>query len=179
MKKAVSIGLFALFLYHTLAYVLVFVGTWWQAEHDLTERLLVYRSVDSIVEFEIPLKDKLDAHTISRTTSDGFSYRGQYYSVVSMEVQGNTLHIAGLQSESRSFWQGDLLSFLNEHVTGNTDSRQKANQFLKLLLKEYSPTPRAVFNFLPLSWREAIRIPDVPFVVEARALPVHSPPPEV
>lgn len=179
MKKLVSIGLFALFLYHTLAYVLVFVGTWWQAEHDLTERLLVYRSVDSIVEFEIPLKDRLDATAISRTTSDGFSYRGQYYSVVSMEVRGNTLHIAGLQSESRSFWQGDLLSFLNEHVTSNTDSRQKANRFLKLLLKEYSPTPRAVFNFLPLSWREAIRIPDVPFVVESRALPVHSPPPEV
>ena len=179
MKKLVSIGLFALFLYHTLAYVLVFVGTWWQAEHDLTERLLVYRSVDSIVEFEIPLKDRLDATAISRTTSDGFSYRGQYYSVVNMEVRGNTLHIAGLQSESRSFWQGDLLSFLNEHVTSNTDSRQKANRFLKLLLKEYSPTPRAVFNFLPLSWREAIRIPDVPFVVESRALPVHSPPPEV
>lgn len=179
MKKEVSIGLFALFLYHTLAYVLVFVGTWWQAEHDLTERLLVYRSVDSIVEFEIPLKDKLDAHAISRTTSDGFSYRGQYYSVVSMEVRGNTLHIAGLQSESRSFWQGDLLSFLNEHVTGNTDSRQKANRFLKLLLKEYSPTPRAVFCFLSPNWREAVRIPDVPFVVEAHALPVHSPPPEV
>ncbi len=179
MKKFVSIGLFALFLYHTLAYVLVFVGTWWQAEHDLTERLLVYRSVDSIVEFEIPLKDRLDATAISRTTSDGFSYRGQYYSVVSMEVRGNTLHIAGLQSESQSFWQGDLLSFLNEHVTSNTDSRQKANRFLKLLLKEYSPTPRTVFNFLPLSWREAIRIPDVPFVVESRALPVHSPPPEV
>ncbi|MBD2751410.1 hypothetical protein [Spirosoma validum] len=180
MKKVVSIGLFALFLYHTLAYVLVFVGTWWQAEHDLSERLLVYRSVDSIVEFEIPLKDKLDANTIASTTSDGFSYRGQYYSVVSMELQGNTLHIAGLQSESRSFWQSDLLSFLNDHIAGTTDdSHQKANKILKFLLKEYSPTPRAVFSFLPPNWREAIRIPDVTFVLAARALPVHSPPPEV
>lgn len=178
MRRIVSISLFTLFLYHTLAYVLVVVGTWWQAEHDLTERLSVYRSVDSIVEFEIPLKDTLDATAISRTTSDGFSYRGQYYSVISMDVQGNTLHIAGLQSENKSFWQSDLLSFLNDHITGRTESRQKANQFLKLLLKEYSPTPRAIFHFLAPNWREAIRLPDLSFVVEARALPVHSPPPE-
>ncbi|GAB3986251.1 hypothetical protein GCM10028807_03270 [Spirosoma daeguense] len=179
MKKAVSIGLFGLLLYHSLAYVLVFVGTWWQAEHDLSERLLVYRSVDSIVEFQIPLKDKPDANSIASTTSDGFTYRGQYYSVVSMTIQGDTLHIAGLQSESRSFWQSDLLSFLNKHITGATDSKNKANQLLKFLLKEYSPNPRTVFCFLSPDWREAVRIPDVLFVIAARALPVHSPPPEV
>lgn len=178
MKKAVSIGLFGLFLYHTLAYVLVFVGTWWQAEHDLSERLLVYRSVDSIVEFQIPLKDKPDASAITRTTSDGFSYRGQYFSVVSLEVRGDTLHIAGLQSENPSFWKSDLLSFLNDHITGATDSNQKANKLLKFLLKEYSPNPRAVFEFLSPNWREAVRIPNVLFVFAARALPVHSPPPE-
>ena len=178
MKKVVSIGLFALFLYHTLAYVLVFVGAWWQAEHDLSERLSVYRSVDSIVEFEIPLKDKLDASAISSTTSDGFTYKGTYYSVVSMDVRGNMLHIAGIQSECRSFWQSDLLSFLNNHVAGATDSHQKANRFLKFLLKEYSPTPRAIFSFLSPNWREAVRIPELLFVVATRALPVHSPPPE-
>lgn len=179
MKKAVSIGLFGLFLYHTLAYVLVFVGTWWQAEHDLSERLLVYRSVDSIVEFQIPLKDKPDASAITRTTSDGFSYRGQYFSVVSVEVRGDTLHIAGLQSENHSFWKSDLLSFLNDHITGATDSHQKANKLLKFLLKEYSPNPRSVFNFLSPNWRESVRIPTILFVFAARALPVHSPPPEV
>ncbi|WP_460962324.1 hypothetical protein [Spirosoma litoris] len=178
MKKAVSIGLFALLVYHTLAYVLVFVGSWWQEEHDLSERLSVYRSVDSIVEFEIPLKDKLDETTIARTTSDGFSYNGHYYSVVSVEVRDNMLHIAGLESQSRTFWQSDLLSFLNEHVSGATDSHKKNNQFLKFLLKEYSANPRAVFCFLSPSWREAIRIPEQLFVVAARALPVHSPPPE-
>lgn len=178
MKKAVSIGLFGLFLYHTLAYVLVFIGTWWQAEHDLSERLLVYRSVDSIVEFQIPLKDKPDASAITRTTSDGFSYRGHYFSVVSLEVRGDTLHIAGLQSENPSFWKSDLLSFLNDHITGTTDSHQKANKLLKFLLKEYSPNPRAVFDFLPPNWRESVRIPNALFVFAARALPVHSPPPE-
>ena len=179
MKKAVSIGLFGLFLYHTLAYVLVFIGMWWQAEHDLSERLLVYRSVDSIVEFQIPLKDKPDASAITRTTSDGFSYRGQYFSVVSVEVRGDTLHIAGLQSENPSIWKSDLLSFLNDHITGATDSHQKANKLLKFLLKEYSPNPRAIFEFLSPNWRESVRIPNVLFVFAARALPVHSPPPEV
>lgn len=179
MKKAVSIGLSALLLYHTLAYVLVFVGTWWQAEHDLSERLLVYRSVDSIVEFQIPLKDKPDANAIASTTSDGFTYRGHYYSVISLDVKGDTLHIAGLQAESRSFWQSDLLSFLNDHITGATDSHQKANKILKFLLKEYSANPRAVFSFLSPTWRENIRIPEHLFVIAARTLPVHSPPPEV
>ncbi|MBN8821715.1 MULTISPECIES: hypothetical protein [unclassified Spirosoma] len=179
MKKVVSIGLFSLLVYHTLAYVLVFVGSWWQAEHDLSERLSVYRSVDSIVEFEIPLKDKLDASTISRTTSDGFSYRGHYYSVVSLEIQGDQLHIAALETENRSIWQSDLLSFLNKHVSGTTESSRKANQLLKFLLKEYSPSPRIVFSFLPPQWRESIRIPEHLFVLAARALPVHSPPPEI
>lgn len=178
MKKAVSIGLFALLLYHTLAHVLVCVGAWWQAEHDLSERLLVYRSVDSLVEFKIPLNGDTD-NALTSTTDDGFSYRGHYYDVVSMDVRGDTLHIAGLESENKSFWQGDLLSFLNDHVAGTTDKNRKANQLLKFLLKEYSPNPRAVFCFRSPNWREAVRIPDAPFVAEARALPVHSPPPEV
>ncbi len=179
MKKAVSIGLFGLFLYHTLAYVLVFVGTWWQAEHDLSEQLMVYRSVDSMVEFQIPLKGQPDASAITRTTSDGFTYRGQYYSVVSLEVQGDVLHITGLQSVSHSFWQSDLLTFLNDHISGATDPHKKANKLLKFLLKEYSPNPRAIFNFLSPRWREAVRMPNVLFVFAARALPVHSPPPEI
>lgn len=179
MKKAVSIGLCALLLYHTLAYVLVCVGTWWQAEHDLSERLQVYRSVDSIVEFQVPLANKPDVTLFTRTTNDGFGYRGHYYDVVSLEIRNDTLHIAGLESESRSIWQSDLLAFLNDHVARDTESRQKANQFLKFLLKEYSPTPRAVFHFLSPAWRQPVRIPDVSFVIPARALPVHSPPPEV
>jgi len=179
LKKVVSIGLFVLLVYHTLAYVLVFVGAWWQAEHDLSERLQVFRSVDSIVEFQIPLKDKPDVSSLTKTTTDGFTYRGHYYDVVSLEISGDTLHIAGLESEKRSFWQGDLLSFLNKHITGDAGASQKANQFLKFLLKEYSINPRVAFQFLPPQWRQSVRIPDVVFVIAARALPVHSPPPEV
>ena len=178
MKKAVSIGLCALLLYHTLAYVLVCIGAWWQAEHDLSEKLLVYRSVDSIVEFQVPLTDTPNIGELTNTTTGGFGYRGHYYDVVSMNVRGDTLYIAGLESESRSFWQSDLLSFMNDHITGETDSHRKASRFLKFLLKEYSPNPGDVFRFLSVSWRDAIRIPDVSFVVEVRSLPVHSPPPQ-
>ena len=178
MKKAVSIGLSALLLYHTLAYVLVCIGAWWQAEHDLSEKLLVYRAVDSIVEFQVPLTNTPTVGELTHTTTGGFGYRGHYYDVVSMNVRGDTLFIAGLESESRSFWQGDLLSFLNDHITGATDGHRKASKFLKFLLKEYSPIPRDVFRFFPTSWRDAVRIPDAPFVVESRSLPVHSPPPE-
>lgn len=179
LKKVVSLGLSALLLYHTLAHVLVCVGAWWQAEHDLSERLLVYRSVDSIVEFQIPLKDKPDVSAITNTTTEGFTYKGRYYDVVSLEILGDTLHISGLETSKRSFWQSDLLSFLNDHITGSTDTNQKANQFLKFLLKEYSINPRIVFSFLSSNWREAVRIPEAVFVFAARSLPVHSPPPEI
>ncbi|AKD57259.1 hypothetical protein [Spirosoma radiotolerans] len=179
MKKAISIGLFGLLLHHILAYVLVCVGTWWQAEHDLSQRLQVYRSVDSIVEFQIPLKDKPDANSITRTTSDGFTYRGQYYSVVSMSIQGDTLFIASLQTNNDSFWQGDLLSFMQEHVSGAGKSPDKTNTLLKLLLKEYSPTPRITFYFSSPRWHNDIRIPEKPFLCHQLALRISSPPPEV
>lgn len=177
MKKAISIGLFGLLLHHILAYVLVCVGTWWQAEHDLSQRLQVYRSVDSLVEFQIPLKDKPDASAITSTTSDGFTYRGQYYSVVSMTVQGDTLFISGLQTSGDSFWQSDLLSFMQEHVTGASDSPSKANTLLKFLLKEYSPAPRIAFCFQSRGWLTAIRIPEKPVLFGQLAQRVSSPPP--
>ncbi len=179
MKKAVSIGLSALLLYHTLAYVLVCIGAWWQAEHDLSEKLLVYRSVDSIVEFQVPLTNTPTVGELTHTTTGGFGYRGHYYDVVSMNVRGDTLFIAGLESASRSFWQSDLLSFLNDHVAGATDPYKKANQFLKFLLKEYSPNPRNPFTFAFLHWREAVRIPGVFTPMLNRALPVYSPPPQI
>ncbi len=179
MKRIVSIGLFVLLLYHTLAYVLVVVGAWWQAEHDLSERLSVYRSVDSMVEFQIPLDGPHDANALTRTTTEGFAYKGRYYDVVSLEIHGDQLHITALDGGKRSFWQGDLLSFLNEHVGQAADAGKKANQFLKFLLKEYSPNPRAIFQFLPPSWREAVPLLDAPVLLLTRALPVFSPPPEV
>jgi len=177
VKKIISISLFALLTYHALAYMLLVVAaSWWRAENDLSERLLVYRSVDSIIEFEIPLKDKQEIHNITQATTDGFTYHGQYYSIISMEVQGNLLHIACLESESCSFWPNDLLAFLNKHIAG--ESNQKANQFLKFLLKEYSPTPRIAILFPASHKCKSVQIPEAPFGFSTRTLPVYSPPPE-
>ncbi|CAN5640284.1 hypothetical protein BH09BAC4_BH09BAC4_04400 [soil metagenome] len=178
VQKRVSISLFALLLCHTLASVIVGVGSWWQAENDLSEQLLVYRSVDSMVEFQIPLKDQTDGKAIARTTEDGFRYRGHYYNVVSLEVQGNRLLIAGIEAPSRSFWQDDLLAFLNDHLTTSSDTGQKASQLLKFLLKEYSPSSATVLHFLSGSVHKSIRIPDAPFAFSTRSAPIHSPPPQ-
>ena len=178
MKKAISIGLSALLLYHTLAYVLVCVGTWWQAEHDLSQRLQVYRSVDSLVEFQIPLRNKPDVRTITRTRADGFTYRGQYFSVVSMNIQGDTLFIAGIQTTSHSFWQSDLLAFMQDHVGNTGDAPRKANALLKFLLKEYSPTPLVAFAFNPVWLRFHIRIPEQTVCFAPCAQRIPSPPPK-
>lgn len=176
--KRISIGLFALLLCHTLASVIVGVGGWWQAENDLSERLLVYRSVDSIVEFQIPLKDQNDGQAIARTTEEGFRYRGHYYKIVSLEVHSDTLLIAGLETRNRSFWQDDLLAFLNDHFTTSSDTGRKASQLLKFLLKEYSPGSPTVLHLCRSLGYPSIRIPDATFFFSTRSAPIHSPPPE-
>ncbi|MBD2755615.1 hypothetical protein [Spirosoma validum] len=178
MKKVVSFGLFLLLLAHVLAHVITGVSAWWQDEHDLSKRLLVYRSVDSIVEFQIPLVNKTDGQNIAHTTADGFSHRGHYYNVISLDVRGDTLYIAGLESANHSFWQEDLLSFLNDHVATNPDAGRKASQILKFLLKEYSASPAISLNFPIGFWRETVRVPDAPFTFLTRSEPMYSPPPE-
>ncbi|WP_420150719.1 hypothetical protein [Spirosoma sp.] len=178
MKKIVSFGLFLLLLAHVLAHVITGLSAWWQDEHDLSKRLLVYRSVDSIVEFQIPLVNKTDGQNIVHTTADGFSHRGHYYNVISLEVRSDTLYIAGLESANHSFWQGDLLSFLNDHLATNSDTGRKGSQILKFLLKEYSVSPTISLTFPVSGWREVVRVPEVPFVFLTRSEPMYSPPPE-
>lgn len=176
LKKLVIFGLFALILCHTLASVLVWSIGWWQAEGDLSERLQVYRSVDSLVEFQIPLGGPADGNTMTHTTEDGFRYRDHYYSVVSLEIINDTLHITGLETHNYQFWSDDLLAFLNDHLT-TSDNGRKANQLLKFLLKEYSPNSRTVFDFAQRLWREPIQFPEVAVVFATRFASIHSPPP--
>ena len=83
--RFIAVCLFALLLCHSLAQCIVGVVDWWQAEHDLSERLTVYRSTDSLLEFQIALKTPTDGSTLARTTEDGFRYRGRDYGVVSLE----------------------------------------------------------------------------------------------
>lgn len=176
LNRLVTLGLLTLLLCHTLANALVWGIGWWQAEEDLSERLQVYRSVDSLVEFQIPLSDPAEGKAVARTTEDGFRYRGHYYSVVSLEVINDTLHIAGLETRNRQFWSDDLLYFLNDHLnTANTG--RKANQLLKFLLKEYSPNQLTVFNFAQRPWHESVQIPQMPVAFLTRSASIHSPPP--
>ncbi len=180
VKKVITIGLFVLLLCHMLAHVIAGLGAWWQQEHDLSERLLVYRSVDSIVEFQIPLANKTDGSRIARTTESGFGYRGRYYNVVSLEVRSDTVYIAGLESGLRSFWQSDLLSFLNDHLAASpsADAGRKASQLLKLLLKEYSSNPAALLPAPLSSHCPMVRIANATMGFSTRAVPIQSPPPQ-
>lgn len=178
LRKRVSIGLFALLLCHILASAIVGISSWWRAENDLSERLMVYRSVDSIVEFEVPLTDQADEASIKRNTEDGFSYRGRYYTVVSLEIQGNTLHIAGLETKDHSVWQSDLLAFLNDHLATSSDTDHKSSQLLKLLLKEYSLSRSLTFHFSGYFRDQPARIPFLTFPFSTRTASIPSPPPK-
>lgn len=179
MKRLLSFSMLLLLLYHSLGGVIVSLGSWWQDQHDLTERLTVYRSVDSMVEFQIPLDGPHDPIVLNEATKEGFTYKDHYYDVVSVEIRDNTLFISGLENIAGSFWQRDLLSFLKDTVSTDSNASRKSSQWLKLLLKDYSINSRTVFHFLLHKWVADIRIPDAPIMLLHRALPVFSPPPEV
>jgi mRNA-degrading endonuclease YafQ of YafQ-DinJ toxin-antitoxin module len=178
VRRIVGLGLLLLLIYHSLGYVLVFVSTQWQEQHDLSKHLVVYRSVDSLVEFQIPINDKTKATELVEATTGGFGYRGHYYDVVSLHIQHDTLLIAGLETNGRSFWTSDLLTFLHDHLTNSDTANRKASQLLKLLLKEYSLTPQLVLHSLRFGWRDAVHLPAPVFIFSSRSLPVYSPPPE-
>ncbi|MEZ0542518.1 hypothetical protein [Fibrella arboris] len=181
MKRLLSLSLLALLLYHTLATVWVAVGVWWQDQHDLTERLTVYSSVDSMVEFQVVLGAGQAQKLVEQTTEDGFAYHGKFYDVISVELSGDTLRIAGMEDKAARFWQQDLLSFVKKTISANSgdDSQRKAGHWLKLLLKEYRPSDRLVFSASLVAWLVDVRIADAPLATIARYLAVLSPPPRV
>ncbi|MBO0929502.1 hypothetical protein [Fibrella aquatilis] len=179
MKRLLSLTFLTLLVYHTLATVWVSVGVWWQERHDLTESLTVYSSVDSMVEFQVVLGNQQAQELAQQTSEEGFAYHGKFYDVVSVELRGDTLHIAGLQDKSASFWQQDLLSFVKQTIGTHSqnDTQKKAGAFLKLLLKEYQLTDRITLTPYLLTWLADVRIADAPAHVLTRALAVMSPPP--
>ncbi|ARK12199.1 hypothetical protein A6C57_18700 [Fibrella sp. ES10-3-2-2] len=179
MKRLLSLSLLALLLYHTLATVWVAVGVWWQDQHDLTERLTVYSSVDSMVEFQVVLGSGQAQTLAKQTKEDGFAYHGRFYDVISVELHGDTLRISGIEDTQAGFWQQDLLSFVKKTIsdTSGDDSQRKAGHWLKLLLKEYQLADRLVLTPSLTSWLVDVRIGDSPFVLLARCLAVLSPPP--
>ena len=178
MKRYVSVGLLSLLLCHTLAYMLVLLSINGQEERDLTNRLTVYRTVDSIVEFYVPLQEKGVATTLPQHSDEGFAYKDNFYEIVSLEVQHDTLHILGFITKKRSVWQQDLLSFIEHQFIGESGrSQKKASHLLKNLLKEYCPFDRPVVYSIPLHWREPVQTSSVLAILTDRALPVQSPPP--
>lgn len=180
MRKVVSIGLFVLLLCHVLGCGIAAVSSWWQEETTLMEQLAVYRTTDSLIEFQIPLADSTQAvPAITQTASDGFTYRSHYYDIVSLNIRNDTLYIAGIELERHAFWQADLLSFLKNHLAAPAGTQKRVNQVLKLLLQEYDPPVRTAFRFLASLRAQAA--PPVSGVISllSRSLPVGSPPPEI
>lgn len=179
MKRLLSLSLLALLLYHTLATVWVAVGVWWQDQHDLTEQLTVYSSVDSMVEFQVVLGAGQAQQLADQTTEDGFAYHGKFYDVISVDLSGDTLRIAGMVNKAAGFWQQDLLSFVKKTITapGSDDSQRKAGHWLKLLLKEYQLADRLVLSPSLLAWLVDVRIADAPQAFMTRCLAVLAPPP--
>jgi len=180
MKRLLSTGLLLLLLYHTLGYVFVFLSVRWQEQHELSERLRVYSSTDSMVEFHVPLQEHPDEATLTQHPNEGFSYRGKYFEIVHLEVSGDTLHITGYESSRPALWQPDLLSFVKKQFTGSSETSKKASQLLKLLLKEYC-RPERINNtqLLCFNWHEARTGFYYLLPVTSWALSLPSPPPEL
>jgi len=161
-----------------LAYMLVALSINGQDERDLTSRLTVYRTVDSIVEFYVPLQEKGAATALSEHPAGGFAYRDNFYEIIRLDVQHDTLHILGIATKKCSLWQQDLLSFIEHQFIGESGrSQKKASHLLKNLLKEYYPFDRSVVCLRPPYWCDTVLISSLFSLLTDRALPVQSPPP--
>lgn len=177
MKRVVSVGLLILLVYNMLGYAFVLVSVWWQEQHELSERVKVYQSTDHLVEFHIPLKQHPSEAALTKKTEQGFKYRGTYYEIVRAEVTGDTLHITGYEDSHYSFWQDDLLSFIQREITGTSDTQKKTNKLLKLLLKEYF-RPDNLFSTSQVVALTDITVPGyLPSRITAPVF-LHAPPPK-
>lgn len=178
MKRLLSLSLLALLLYHTLATVWVAVGVWWHDQRDLSKHLTVYSSVDSMVEFQVVLGGDQAQQLAKQTTEDGFAYHDKFYDVISVELHGDTLRIAGMEDKAARFWQQDLLSFVKKTISQPTDdASRKASQWLKLLLKEYHIATPFTLSPSLVSWLVRLRVPEASVHLVTRALSVVAPPP--
>lgn len=179
MKRFVSIGLCLLLLYHALGSLFVLLSVRVQEQYALSERLLLYPSTDSMVEFHIPLYQHPNEAILTQKRPEGFNYRSNYYEIVSLNVSGDTLHITGYQSTDPTLWKQDLLSLLKTQFGHASDNQKRTSDLLKLLGKEYSQFNRARLVFFRYEWRlAAASIRFVTPSVLTRHLPVFSPPPE-
>ncbi|GAB3796694.1 hypothetical protein GCM10028819_14760 [Spirosoma humi] len=179
MRKIAAIGLLSLLLCHILAHMLVVWMISWQEESDLSSRLSVYRSVDSLVEFYIPLHQQAVQDSLQTHPTEGFVYRDNYYDIVRQEIKNDTLLILGYANKQGSFWQQNLLDFINQQVESDSNSLpEKANQLLKNLLNDYYQGVRFVINFCHPSVRVPVLIPTFTAILPTLVLPVNSPPPE-
>ena len=179
MKKAAAIGLLSLLLCHILAYVLVVWMIGWQEERDLTNRLSVYRSVDSLVEFYIPLGQQTIDCRLPAHATEGFVYRDSYYDIVRQEVKNDTLLILGYANKRNSFWQQDLLDFINHQLGAESSSIPiKAHHLLKNLVHDYDLGVRFVVSFRPVYWLASVPVPAISTPRLSIAIPIPSPPPE-
>ncbi len=179
MKKVATIGLLTLLLCHILAHVLVAWMVGWQQQSDLTNRLSVYRSVDSLVEFYIPIGQQATAHSLPDHVTEGFVYRDSYYDIVRQEIKNDTLLILGYANKRNSFWQQDLLDFINHQIGSESGATPvKAHHLLKNLIHDYDQGVRFVVSFRQLYWPDSVSMPIVDIPLLSLVIPIPSPPPE-
>ncbi|MBC8152877.1 MAG: hypothetical protein H7Z72_08210 [Bacteroidetes bacterium] len=177
MRRSLSIGLLALLLCYSLGHALIYWSVVSQEQHDLSARLTMFWTVDSMVEFHLPLHGQPEDLDFTKENVPGFSYKGKSYEVIRMDVRRDTLFIVGYENHQRSFWKDDLLAFVKKEITGSSDTHQKTSQLLKLLLKEYMSTHPLCFG--PVT--DLLAGPDYnnyTAVYPQRPVPVQSPPPE-
>jgi hypothetical protein len=179
MKRLLSIGLCLLLLYHSLGSIFVLLSVQWQEEHELSERLVLYPSTDSMVEFHIPLFQHPNEAILTQKSPGGFSYRGKYYEVINLSVSGDTLHITGYVNKAKEFWQQDLLSLVNQQFDQPSNSSKKANSLLKLLVKEYYQPQRTLTQLFWFDWSENSLFASYIYPRTSCIITHHAPPPEL
>lgn len=177
MKTIVAILLSGLLLLHTLAVTFVWNVYQWQQEKTLAHDLTMYRSTDSLVEFNVALPNSPDQASRPAITDRGFSYRSAYYEPIRLEVHDKALVLLCLETKNARFGDPGLLSFLEDYLTDWDYATHKTRKLIKLIISEYSPPERQSLRVLCYECSQQPDFDDVRIVVPQSSSSIHAPPP--
>lgn len=162
-----------------LAGTFVVLGTTWAEERDLSQRLTVYRSVDSLVEFFVPLTHQPADTNLLSPPLEGFTYQNTYYEVVRLEVVSDSIHLLAYAKKDHRLWPRDLLALIKQEVTGDAGTTRKTHHLLSHLFTDYMALDQTEIPVLSINGPTTRRFAATARSLPDRQLPIHSPPPEL
>lgn len=184
MRRIISILLLGLLLYNMVGYSIVYLSeeryTIASASKDLVEQAAGSADIVIKVPVAVPYQNNWDA---PEPVQGQIEHEGQFYQMKSQQLLNDTLYVHCEFDQNARDRFSDLVSKINDQVTGQASGPQKDahSSILKNFLKEYMTAGRQ-HTFYVLEWEPssdmALQFP-VRSILPERYSSIPSPPPDL